>query len=531
MTVTGTVYLIGAGPGDPGLITVRGRRCLAEADVVLYDRLIGDELLDGTRPEAELIYVGKSAQGHRLSQDEINALLVEKARAGLKVARLKGGDPFVFGRGGEEAQVLRAAGVPFDVVPGITSPTAVPAYAGIPVTHRDVASQFAVVTGHRRQGGTGADEGLGLDWHALARMDTLIVLMGVGNLPVISRELLAVGRAPDTPAALIRWGTTPRQEVVTGTLMTIAEQAQEAGLRPPAVLVVGRVAALREELRWFDTRPLFGLRVLITRPRDKAAQMAARLRDLGADPFIFPTIAIRPPESWAALDEAVVGLSTYDWVIFTSSNGVRFFWDRLMRAGGDARSFAGARLAAIGPVTAQELGARGLRPELVPKQYVAEAILEEIGDVAGKRILVPRADIAGPLLIEGLHAAGAHVDEVTAYRTLPADAAKSEDVRSMLSDGEIDILTFTSSSTVRNFVGALEPLPQLSGVAVVGCIGPVTAQTARELGLPVHVTAAEHTVDGLLNALVEHCSTRWREDGRNDDHLTPSLSSLGRSST
>jgi uroporphyrinogen III methyltransferase/synthase len=519
LTNVGIVYLIGAGPGDPGLITVRGRQRLAEADVVLFDRLIGDELLDATRPDAELIYVGKSAQGHRLSQDEINALLVEKARAGLKVARLKGGDPFVFGRGGEEAEVLTEAGVPFEVVPGITSPIAVPAYAGIAVTHRDVASNFAVVTGHRRRGGEGADEGLGLDWDALARMDTLVVLMGVGNLPVIARELLAAGRDPDTPAALVRWGTTPRQETVAGTLGTIAERVREARLRPPAVLVVGDVVALRDDLRWFDARPLFGSRVLVTRPRDRAGQMAARLRDLGAEPVIFPTIAIRPPENWEPLDAAVERLSSYDWVIFTSTNGVRFFWERLDQTGRDARAFAGARLGAIGPVTAWELTARGLRPDLVPKQYVAEAILEEIGGVEGQRILLPRADIARPLLAEGLRAAGAEVDEVAAYRTVPASAEDAQEIQEMLAVGELDVLTFTSSSTVRNFVAALEPLPELPEGTVVACIGPITAQTARELGLPVHVSADEHTIEGLLQAVVDHCSTRGSKDAKGRDSL------------
>jgi uroporphyrinogen III methyltransferase/synthase len=524
LTNLGIVYLIGAGPGDPGLITVRGRQRLAEADVVLYDRLIGDELLDAAHPDAELIYVGKSAQGHRLSQDEINALLVEKARAGLKVARLKGGDPFVFGRGGEEGEVLVEAGVPFEVVPGITSPIAVPAYAGIPVTHRDIASNFAVVTGHRRKGGEGAEEGLGLDWDALARIDTLVVLMGVGNLPVIVRELLGAGRGPDTPAALIRWGTTPRQETVAGTLGTIVERVRKAGLRPPAVLVVGDVVALRDHLRWFDRGPLFGLRVLVSRPRDKAGQMAACLRDLGADPVIFPTIAIRPPDSWEPLDAAVEQLSTYDWVIFTSTNGVRFFWDRLEQTGRDARAFAGAHLAAIGPITAQELTARGLRPDLVPDQYVAEAILEEIGEVRGKRILLPRADIARPALADGLLAAGAEVDEVAAYRTVPTSATDAQKIREMLAAGEIDVLTFTSSSTVRNFVAAIEPLPDLPHDTVVACIGPITAQTAEELGLPVHVSADEHTIDGLLNALIGHSSTQRRGAEKSDEPLCDSTS-------
>lgn len=504
MKDSGIVYLIGAGPGDPGLITVRGKDCLAQVDVVLYDRLIGDELLEMVHADAELIYVGKSAHKHRLSQDEINALLLAKARAGLKVARLKGGDPFVFGRGGEEAQVLAAAGVRFEIVPGITSPIAVPAYGGIPVTHRDVASNFAVVTGHRRRGAEGADEGLGLNWDALVKMDTLIVLMGVGNLPIVVKQLLAAGSAPETPAALIRWGTTPQQETISSSLRTIVARAEAAGLRPPAVLIVGDVVTLQEKLRWFDARPLFGLRVLVTRPRDKAVQTGARLRELGAQPVIFPTIEIRPPGNWEALDTAIAHLSTYDWVIFTSTNGVRFFWERLKEIGGDARAFSNARLAVIGPVTAQELSTHGLKADLVPDEYVAEAILDHIDVVEGVRILLPRADIARPLLAEGLRNAGAEVDEVAAYRTVPATSEQAERIRNMLGAGEVDVLTFTSSSTVRNFAASMSPLPDLPRGTVVACIGPVTAETAKESGFPVHVSAREHTIEGLLDALVEY---------------------------
>jgi uroporphyrinogen III methyltransferase/synthase len=474
--------------------------------VVLYDRLIGDELLDAARPDAELIYVGKSAQGHRLSQQEINDLLVEKARRGLTVARLKGGDPFVFGRGGEEAQALVVAGVPFEVVPGISSSIAAPAYAGIPVTHRDTASNFAVVTGHRRKGGESADEGLGLDWHALARIDTLVVLMGVGNLPIITRELMDAGRDPETPAALIRWGTTPQQRTVTGTLATIAERAEQESLPPPAVLVLGGVARLRDRLSWFDTRPLFGLKILVTRPRDRAGETATRLRELGADPILFPTIQILPPQDWKPMDAAVASLSNreYDWVVFTSTNGVRFLWERLEEKELDSRAFGGARVAAIGPVTADALEERGLRPDLVPRTYVAEAILEEIDDVRGRRVLLPRADIARPALASGLREAGASVDEIAAYRTVPARHEDAESIRKMLADDVIDVLTFTSSSTVRNFAAALEPLPVLPERTVVACIGPITRGTATDLGLPVHVTADEHTIDGLLDAMVDH---------------------------
>lgn len=506
MTQKGIVYLIGAGPGDPGLITVRGRERLAQADVVVYDRLIGSELLDVTRPDVEVIYAGKRPDHHTLTQDEINAVLVEKAQAGLKVARLKGGDPFVFGRGGEEAQALAKAELPFEVVPGITSAIAAPAYAGIPVTHRDVAASFVVITGHRRMGFDEAENGdvLGLDWEALAAIDTLVFLMGVGTLPVIAEQLLRAGRAPETPVASVRWGTMPAQEVVTGTLADIAERAEAAGLRPPAVTVVGDVVALRKEIRWFDALPLFGLRVIVTRARAQASRLSTELRALGADPVEFPTISINPPKDWGPLDAAVERISTYDWVIFTSVNGVRFFWERLERAGKDARAFANARLATIGPATAGALKQRGLVADLVPEKYIAEAILETIGSVEGQHILLPRADIARSTLADGLEEAGAQVDEVAAYHTGLGGADKVAEIRQMLAEGEIDVITFTSSSTARNFVTALDPLPKLPESLTIACIGPITAGTARELGLPVHVVAEEYTIDGLVESLVRH---------------------------
>ncbi len=513
MTDVGTVYLIGASPGDPGLITVRGCALLARASVVLYDRLIGDELLQLTRPDAKLIYVGKSAHDHTLSQQEINDLLVEKARAGLDVARLKDGDPFVFGRGGEEAEVLSAAGVPFEVVPGISSAIAVPTYAGIPVTHRDLASSVAVVTGHRGMGGNKGDEGQSLDWDALAQVDTLVVLMGVGNLSTITEKLLAAGRNPEIPAAVIRWGTTPLQRTVTGTLATIAPLTREEGLLPPAVLVVGGVVNLQPKLSWFETRPLFGLRVLVTRPAEEATQTAARLRALGAEPILFPTIAIQPLEDWSSLDAALERLAGhyYDWLILTSVNAVRFVWEHLRAAGRDARALAETRLATIGPITCRALAKRGLQADLVPEQYVTEATLERIGPVDGLRILAPRADIARPALVAGLETAGATVDEVTVYLTVRASSDDAGQVREMLTAGAIDVLTFTSSSTVLNFVAALEPLPSLRTATIVACIGPITARTAIEAGLRVDVSAEEHTMDGLLYALVEHLEETRRD--------------------
>ncbi|MCP4540209.1 MAG: uroporphyrinogen-III C-methyltransferase [Chloroflexi bacterium] len=509
----GIVYLIGAGPGDPGLITVRGQECLAQADVIVYDRLASPELLRVARLDAEMIYVGKASSQHTLSQDEINALLLEKAQAGLQVARLKGGDPFVFGRGGEEAQTLVAAGIPFEIVPGVTSAIAAPAYAGIPITHRGLAASFAVVTGHRRkEAEVAAEDGLGLDWNALAAVDTLVFLMGVANLPTIVQGLLDAGRDPQTPAALVHWGTTSRQETVTGNLQDIVARVQEVGLRPPAVTVVGDVVSLRDQLRWFDARPLLGRRVLVTRSRAQASQLSARLRALGAEPVEFPTIEILPPDDWGPVDKAVGWLVAYDWIIFTSVNGVKYFWQRMKLAGKDARALAGTRLGAIGPATAEELAQRGLQADLVPSKYVAEAILDEIGPVKNRRVLLPRADIARPALVDGLRAAGAIVDEVAAYRTVVGTADNTEEIRRMLTVGEIDVITFTSSSTARNFLTALAPTLSFPTGTTVACIGPVTAQTAKELGLPVHVTASEHTIDGLIQALMEHITGEKTND-------------------
>lgn len=505
MAPSGIVYLIGAGPGNPGLITVRGQECLAQAGVVVYDRLVGPGLLDTARPDAERIYVGKKPDRHTLPQDKINELLVEKAQLGLEVARLKGGDPFVFGRGGEEAQALQAASIPFEVVPGVTSAIAAPAYAGIPVTHRGIASSFTVVTGHRqKQTDVSSENRLGMNWPALATMDTLVFLMGISNLSIIVEGLLNAGRDPSTPVAIVRWGTTPRQVVVTGHLQDIVDRAQRAGIKPPAVTVVGKVAALRDQLNWFDTRPLFRRRILVTRARAQASQLSARLRALGAEPIEFPTIEILPLEDPTALDEAISQLRDYDWAIFTSVNGVSSFWERLEQAGKDARAFAGVQLGAIGPATSRELQSHGLRADLVPSRYVAEAVLAEIGPVTGKQILLPRADIARPALADGLQAAGAIVDDIAAYRTVLGDSEDADRISQMLAEGKIDILTFTSSSTVRNFVAALDPVLTLPETVTVACIGPVTAQTADDLGLPVHVTASQYTIDGLIQALIKH---------------------------
>lgn len=498
-TQPGTVYLIGAGPGDPGLLTVKGLRCLQAADVVVYDYLVDEAIVRQGRADAEYIYVGKRAGQHTLEQDEINALLVEHARAGRTVARLKGGDPFVFGRGGEEAQTLAAAGILWEVVPGISSAIAAPAYAGIPVTQRGMATSFTVITGHEDP----TKEVSEIDWPSLGRgTGTLVFLMGVGTLPQIAAQLMAHGRDAATPVAVIRWGTTPRQEVVSGTLGDIAERAQAAGIKPPAVTVVGPVAALRDELAWFDRRPLWGRRIIITRATEQAPELAARLADLGATTQTLSTIQIVPAAT-EPLDAEImaVGSGMYTWVIFTSVNGVAAYAARLEALGYDWRAL-NAKVAAIGPATATALRAHGIRPDFVPTAYVAEAIAEEIGDMNEERVLLPRADIARPALADLLRQRGAIVHEVAAYRTItppldPATVAKS------LQDPRPDAITFTSSSTVRGFVAALGPMNPAEALAgiVVACIGPVTAQTARELGITPTVVATDYTMDGLATAL------------------------------
>jgi uroporphyrinogen III methyltransferase/synthase len=502
MAAKGFVSLIGAGPGDPDLLTLRGADALAAADVVVYDYLANPALLAHARLETERIYVGKEAGCHALSQDEINALLVEQARAGRRVARLKGGDPFVFGRGSEEALALVGAGVPFEVIPGVTSAVAVPAYAGIPVTHRGLASSFAVITGHEDP----TKEKIAMDWSCLATsVDTLVFLMGIGNLPQLVEQLVAHGRPADTPVALVRWGTMPDQQTVSGTLADIVDKAQEAGLKPPAVTVVGQVAALCERLRWFEARPLFGQRVLVTRSREQASVLSAQLRAAGAEAIELPTIRIVPPEDWTPLDQAIASLSGCDWIIFTSVNGVRLFWQRLARAGKDARALHGVRLAAIGPASAGELEARGLRPDYVPQEYVAEAIATGMGDVSGQRVLLPRADIARSALAALLRESGAKVIEVTAYRTL-RPTVDADELRALLD--HVTVATFTSSSTVRHLVDMADSagldLPCALEKTTVACIGPITAHTARELGLPVHVVAEEYTIDGLVEALTRY---------------------------
>jgi uroporphyrinogen III methyltransferase/synthase len=498
----GKVYLVGAGPGDVGLITDRGLDCLKRADVVVYDRLIDNRVLDFARRDAELIYVGKSSGTHAKEQHEINQILVDKAGQDKIVVRLKGGDPFVLGRGGEEAEALHASQIPFEIVPGVSSATAVPAYAGIPVTHRGVASSFAVVTGHEDP----TKDISNVDWEKLATgVDTLVCLMGMGNLPHIVEQLLRYGKAPDTPVALIRHGTTPRQETLVGTLDTIVEAAERKGFEPPVVIVVGEVVGLRERLAWFDNRPLFGKRVLVTRSRTQASALSRLLAERGADPVELPAIETRDVPDPGDLDKAILSLSDYQWVLFTSANGVLAFWKRLRTLHLDARCFQNVRIAAIGPATAKALEARGLYPDLLPEEHSSEGLVAKLATmgIGGTRILLPRSDIAPHDLTDGLVELGAEPVEVSAYLTRPA-AASAGPGKQMLLDGGIDVVAFTSASTVANLLTALGNERCALDKVTIACIGPRTAEAAEKAGLRVDVIAPEHTIPGLVKAMELH---------------------------
>jgi uroporphyrinogen III methyltransferase/synthase len=502
---SGKVYLVGAGPGDPGLLTLKGKECLEAADVVLYDYLANPVLLKYAPTTAERIYVGRRGRGQYQDQADINRLLIERAKEGNVVIRLKGGDPFVFGRGGEEAEAVAAAGVDFELVPGVSAAVAVPAYAGIPVTHRTLASTVTFVTGHEDPTKPVAL----LEWPKLASTSgTLVFMMGMKNLPLIVRQLLSEGRPSDTLVAAIRWGTKAAQQTIVGTLADIVSKAEAAHFEPPTVIVVGEVVRLRGQLNWFETKPLFGKRVVLTRPQEQAREFSQLLTAYGAEPVEVPTIQIVPPASWQTIDDAMTRLSTYQWLIFTSVNGVRPFMDRLHAAGKDARALANLRLCAIGPRTAQELGTYGLIPNVIPAEFQAEGVIAALAHVGirGSRILIPRAEVAREILPHQLRELGAAVDVIPVYRTI-APAVDVASLTQQLQDGQVAVVTFTSSSTVRNFVelfgGRDRVRPLLAGV-VVACIGPITARTAEEYGLMVTVMPAENTVPALAEAIVKH---------------------------
>ncbi len=498
----GIVYLVGAGPGDPGLLTMKGWNCLSRADVVIYDYLANSELLGCAGNASEFIYVGKKANQHAMKQSEINALLIGKAKDGQTVVRLKGGDPFLFGRGAEEALELAKAGIPFEIVPGVTAAMGASAYAGFPLTHRKHNSVVSLVTGHEDP----TKEESAVDWDALAAGGgTLVFYMGVKNLPNIAKKLIDAGRPPATPAALIRWGTLPQQRVVEGTLSNIAETAKKAKMTPPCILVVGDVIELREQLNWFEARPLFGKTIMITRSREQASALAAKLTVLGARILSMPTIRFAPPDDDAPLKDAVNALFAFDWIVFTSVNAVDQFFSAIYAEGHDSRQLSDCKTCCIGPGTAARLAGYGIQADLIPPRFTSKAIfdaLSEREDLTGKRMLLPRADIAGRDLPAMLEDSGAEITDIAVYKTLPGEPPP--EIIEALQAGEADIVTFTSSSTARNFAAIVrEKLGDLpDGIEYVS-IGPETSKAAREEGMEIATEAQEHTIDGLVSVILE----------------------------
>jgi len=511
--MTSIVFLIGAGPGDPGLITVRGRECLAGADVVLYDHLVDPRLLRYARPRAERIDVGTAAP-QPMEQEAICYLLAEKAREGKVVARLKWGDPFVFDHGGAEALFLHEQGVPFEVVPGVPAGVAVPSYAGVPITYPGGGDTLTFVRGHEDEGKSRA----AIDWTSLARLDgTIVCYAGPDQVAPFLGALVSHGRPADDSAVVVYDGTRPTQETIVGTLEEVVRSVQKTTAeRRPAILVVGRVANLREHLRWFDARPLFGKRVLVTRPREQARELVHRLESVGADAIEAPMIRIEPPDDYAPLDEACARITEFDWVVFASVNAVDAFIERLLAGPTDLRALGRAQLCGVGPATAERLARHGLKADLTPSDFRAEAmvraILETVGDkVAGLRVLVPRADIGREIVADELRRRGADVTEVVAYRTVIVDAEREgePDIYRMLLERRIDVVTFTSPSAVRNFVRVVgeEPAADLLRSIVVASIGPITAEAASQANIETTILPAVHTVPAMVDAIVSYFAT------------------------
>jgi uroporphyrinogen III methyltransferase/synthase len=484
------VYLVGAGPGDPGLITLKGRRALERADCILYDHLANERLLDYAPAHAERVYVGKKRAKHELSQEEISAMLVDRARRGWTVVRLKGGDPFIFGRGGEEIEALAEAAIPFEIVPGVTTALGLAAYTGVPLTHREHTSAVTFVTGHRVDA---------IDWSKIGAAETIVLFMGIVNIAAIAKELIAHGRSSATPAMAVRWATRPDQETLVGTLATLPELIAQKGLRPPATIVIGEVVSLRERFNWFEKLPLFGQRIVVTRDHRQAAELAEPLEELGAEVIQVPAIQIVPASDTEPLDQAIARLRTYDWLIFTSVNGVRFFMERLDASSRDLRSLS-AKICAIGPATREAVEAFHLKVDLMPQEYVAESLVQAFTEehLSGRRILLPRAAVARDVVPKELMRRGASVDVVEAYRTI-APAHILERTADALAR-KPHWIAFGSSSTVKNLEQAAEP-NGLRGIKIAS-IGPVTSQTVRECGLEVDAEADPHTMEGLIAAIV-----------------------------
>jgi uroporphyrinogen III methyltransferase/synthase len=500
----GTVYLVGAGPGDISLLTLKGLRCLEKADVVVYDFHVNAQVLNFVRGDAEFVYAGKRGGHHAMAQDEINLLLVERAREGKIVCRLKGGDPLVFGRGGEEAEVLARAGIPFEIVPGVSAVNAVPAYAGIPLTHRTYSSSFAVVTGN--EAATKSESVI--YWEGLSKgYDTLVFLMGVKNVGTIADRLIAHGRPADTPAALVRWGTRPDQKTIAGTLGTIAKLVNDGGLHPPALLIVGRVVELRKVLRWYEEKPLFGHRVLITRQHSTDYRP---LEELGAELFEFPTIQIAPPSSYDALDAAIERVVHYHWIVFTSPNGVKYFLRRYLERGRDIRDLVGVKLCAVGSRTAEAIAGYGMKVDLVPAEFSAEGLVDAFsrvsrtgGGLEGVRILLPRAQEAREVFPAKVRQLGGEIDAPAAYRSVKPEK-HGKLLKRFLMEGKITIATFTSGATFTNFLSMMgdDALPFLHDIALAA-IGPVTRKTIEKSGLKVTIMPAEATIEAMVESIIE----------------------------
>ena len=507
----GLVYLVGAGPGDIGLLTVKGLRCLQKAEVVIYDFHLNAQILNYISRQAELIYAGKRGGHHTMTQDEINKAIVDKAREGKIVCRLKGGDPFVFGRGGEEAQELFRAGIPFEVVPGISSSVAAPAYAGIPLTHRLYSSSFAVIPGYEDT----TKEESAINWEKLATgVGTLVFLMAVKNIDELTRKLIAHGRSPDTPVAVVRWGTRPDQKTIVSTLKDIAALVREKDIRPPAVTVIGDVVTLRKELNWYENKPMFGQRILVTREHSGGFDL---LEELGAEILQFPTIEIVPPESWDGLDTAIEKIHSYDWLIFTSTNGVKYFFSRLFEKNVDIRELKGLKICAIGRKTRDSLNAYGINVDLVPEEFRAEGLIdafirmrkstgkplteEEPKALAGMRFLLPRAEVARELFPEKVRALGGTIDIPSAYRAIRPDY-HGKRLKRFLKEGRITIATFTSAATFTNFREIMgDDADELLKDVAIAVIGPVTARAIEQAGLRVDIMPREATVEAMTEEI------------------------------
>ncbi len=506
MIKKGIVHLIGAGPGDPELLTLKGKKYLALAEVIVYDYLVNPELLKFAREGAAIIYVGKKRGHKEMPQREINRLITKKALEGKIVARLKGGDPFIFGRGGEEAVELARHGIRFDVIPGVSSPIGATSYAGIPLTHRDYSSSFAVVTGHEDPKKLKTS----LPWEALAKIGTVVFLMGVERLEQNLKKLIETGKSPDTPVAIITWGTLPNQSTLTGTLGNILKLSKEKKISSPSIIVIGDVVNLRNKINWFETKPLFGKTVLVTRARNQAKIFAELLEEEGAQVIEFPTIDVAPLRTSTRIDKAIENLDLYNWLIFTSVNGVTFFFQRLREMQRDVRDLKGIRIAAIGEKTKNEINKMGIKVDLIPEEFRAEGLIKlfEKINVNGSRVLIPRAKIARKILPVKLRKMGARVDVLPVYETKMPEKLEIDKLRKLLQNGFIDVITFTSSSTVKNFFSMIGRDKKIISRSTIACIGPITAETIRSFGVEPEIISGTYTVQGLTKEIASYFTAR-----------------------